>query len=78
MIDYLERVPNGYISNQQELIQTLRDRQNMEQMGTQAEKPSGPIIDFNQPAEVSPGGGYGTLQRILNTTGAESLKLSKS
>lgn len=78
VIDYLERVPNGYISNQQELIQTLRDRQNMEQMGTQAGKPSGPIIDFNQPAEVSPGGGYGTLQRILNTTGAESLKLSKS
>ena len=78
VIDYLERVPNGYISNQQELIQTLRDRQNMEQMGTQSEKPSGPIIDFNQPAEVSPGGGYGTLQRILNTTGAESLKLSKS
>lgn len=78
VIDYLERVPNGYISNQQELIQTLRDRQNVEQMGTQAEKPSGPIIDFNQPAEVSPGGGYGTLQRILNTTGAESLKLSKS
>ena len=78
VIDYLERVPNGYISNQQELIQTLRDRQNMGQMGTQAEKPSGPIIDFNQPAEVSPGGGYGTLQRILNTTGAESLKLSKS
>lgn len=78
VIDYLERVPNGYISNQQELIQTLRDRQNMEQMGTQAEKPSGPIIDFNQPAEVSPGGGYGTLQRILNTTGAGSLKLSKS
>ena len=36
VIDYLERVPNGYISNQQELIQTLRDRQNMEQMGTQA------------------------------------------
>ncbi len=78
VIDYLERVPSGYISNQQELIQTLRDRQNMGQMGTQAEKPSGPIIDFNQPAEVSPGGGYGTLQRILNTTGAESLKLSKS
>lgn len=78
VIDYLERVPNGYISNQQELIQTLRDRQNMGQMGTQAEKPSGPIIDFNQPEEVSPGGGYGTLQRILNTTGAESLKLSKS
>ena len=78
VIDYLERVPNGYISNQQELIQTLRDRQNMAQIGTQAEEPSGPITDFNQPAEVSPGGGYGTLQRILNTTGAEGLKLTKS
>ena len=28
VIDYLERVPNGYISNQQELIETLKERQN--------------------------------------------------
>ncbi|HWS44190.1 MAG TPA: hypothetical protein VN421_14030 [Pseudoflavonifractor sp.] len=27
VIDYLERVPNGYISNQQELIETLKERE---------------------------------------------------
>jgi len=27
IVDYLERVPNGYISNQQELIETLKGRQ---------------------------------------------------
>ena len=27
IVDYLERVPNGYISNQQELIDTLRERE---------------------------------------------------
>ena len=36
VIDYLERVPNGYISNQQELIQTLRER-----MGLGAAIPTG-------------------------------------
>ena len=27
VVDYLERVPNGYISNQQELIETLKERE---------------------------------------------------
>ena len=27
VIDYLERVPNGYISNQQQLIETLKERE---------------------------------------------------
>ncbi|MPM15671.1 hypothetical protein SDC9_62042 [bioreactor metagenome] len=34
VIDYLERVPNGYISNQQELIDTLRERQKTEESGS--------------------------------------------
>ena len=34
VIDYLERVPNGYISNQQELIETLKERQNAAAGGT--------------------------------------------
>ena len=29
VIDYLERVPNGYISDQQELIETLRERESL-------------------------------------------------
>ena len=35
VVDYLERVPNGYISNQQELIQTLRERMGMVQPAMQ-------------------------------------------
>ena len=27
VIDYLERVPNGYISDQQQLIETLKERE---------------------------------------------------
>ena len=40
VVDYLERVPNGYIANQQELIDTLRQRLGMvqtAQAGTQAQ-----------------------------------------
>lgn len=76
VIDYLERVPSGYISNQQELIQSLKSRQNMEveTMGGA----SGPVSDLNQPDQVNGGSGYGVLQRKLNTTGAEGLKLMKS
>lgn len=76
VIDYLERVPSGYISNQQELIQALKSRQGMgmETMGGA----SGPVFDLNQPDQVNGGSGYGVLQRKLNTTGAEGLKLMKS
>ncbi len=35
VVDYLERVPNGYISNQQELIETLKERETAS-MGTPA------------------------------------------
>lgn len=79
--DYLERVPNGYISNQQELIATLKQRQQMQaaQMGMAAPAAGGanaPIADFDQPVDVPVGGGYGELQRALNTTGAEGLNLT--
>lgn len=40
ILDYLERVPNGYISNQQELIDTLRRRREEAQERTGA-KPGG-------------------------------------
>ena len=79
VIDYLERVPNGYISNQQELISALRDRERQATMGA-AVPPAGgadaPITNFDQPVEVPAGGGYGELQRALNRTGAEGLNLT--
>lgn len=77
VIDYLERVPSGYISNQQELIQALKTRQTLPPE-TPVGGPAGPVSDLNQPDEVTGGSGYGVLQRKLNTTGAEGLKLMKS
>ena len=89
VIDYLERVPNGYISNQQELIATLRQRREqaamaqmgMAQMPTENIGVDSPLLNKQvQEQQAQPklqgGAGYGNLQRILNTTGAEGLNVS--
>ena len=61
--DYLERIPDGYVSKKQELIDKLRSAQK-NQGGA-----AGPLLDTNQPIPVEGGSGYGQLQRALNTTG---------
>lgn len=61
--DYLERIPDGYVSKKQELIDKLRGAQQA-QGGTEA-----PVLDTNQQIPVEGGAGYGQLQRALNTTG---------
>ena len=61
--DYLERIPDGYVSKKQELIDKLRSAQQA-QGGA-----AGPLLDTNQPIPVEGGSGYGQLQRALNTTG---------
>lgn len=64
--DYLERIPDGYVSKKQELIDKLRGaRQTQQNQGGAA----GPLLDTNQPIPVEGGSGYGQLQRALNTTG---------
>lgn len=80
VVDYLERVPNGYISNQQELIQTLRQRLGLVQnpmpsqvSGTQGAVQAGTAGTLSVPA----GSGYGQLQRALNQTGMEGMNLSQ-
>ena len=80
VVDYLERVPSGYISNQQELIQAIKAREAAQMQAAQMRTaaPAGAVADLNQPDEVTGGSGYGQLQRKLNTTGAEGLKLTKS
>lgn len=79
VVDYLERVPSGYISNQQELIASIKAREAAQMRPqTAAAAAGGQVADFNQPDEVTGGSGYGVLQRKLNTTGAEGLKLMKS
>lgn len=63
--DYLERIPDGYVSKKQELIDKLRGQQMSQGMGGT----TAPILDTNQPIPVEGGQGYGQLQRSLNTTG---------
>lgn len=76
VVDYLERVPNGYISNQQDLIRTLRERMGMTaQMQAGAAGSVGAAGDA--PDEIIPtGGGYGDLQRSINAGGADAIDLS--
>lgn len=85
VVDYLERVPNGYISNQQELIQTLRERLGMtsgmmggtqtapQTTGAQGAVQAGTAPSLNIPT----GSGYGTLQRAINETGMEGMDISQ-
>ena len=54
VVDYLERVPNGYISNQQELIQTLRERMGMVQPAMQGQTGAVQAGQGNN----RPGGGF--------------------
>lgn len=71
-VDYLERVPNGYISNQQELIDTLKQRQ------AAAVQPMahGPI---SAPAETEASitAGMNTLRQKILQQGAEGLKIAR-
>ena len=76
VVDYLERVPNGYISNQHELIETIRQREAAMAAPQADGGANAPIADFNQPVDVEGGSGYGELQRALNTTGVEGLNLT--
>ena len=59
-VDYLERVPNGYILKQQDLIEKYKGFQQ-----TQADPGN---MAMGDPALVG-GSGYGTLQRKINETG---------
>ena len=64
--DYLERIPDGYVSKKQELIDKIRGAQ------MSAPAPGGgmmPPLDMNQQIPVQGGQGYGQLQRALNQTG---------
>ena len=62
--DYLERIPEGYVSKKQELIDKLRGSMTPANTGS-----GGPLLDQNQQIPVEGGSGYGALQRALNETG---------
>lgn len=65
LVDYLERIPEGYVSKKQELIDKLQGAQ-AQMMGQQA---NGPVMGQGTELPVEGGSGYGQLQRALNKTG---------
>lgn len=64
--EYLERLPDGFVSMKQELIDKRRGTGGNNAASTGS---SAPMIDTSQQIPVEGGSGYGELQRALNTTG---------
>ena len=65
LVDYLERIPEGYVSKKQELIDKLKGMQ-AQMVGQQS---ASPVMGQGPEVPVEGGSGYGPLQRALNKTG---------
>ena len=65
LVDYLERIPEGYVSRKQELIDKLQGMQ-AQMAGQQS---NSPVMGQGTEIPVEGGSGYGQLQRALNETG---------
>jgi hypothetical protein len=65
LVDYLERIPEGYVSKKQELIDKLKGMQ-AQMVGQQS---TSPVMGQGPEMPVEGGSGYGQLQRALNKTG---------
>ena len=65
---YIERLPNGYITKKNELLEDLRAA-GAAAMGQVQQGGTGQTVQSSE-AQVSAGSGYGTLQRALNREGA--------
>lgn len=73
-IQYLERIPDGYIPGRRELINELKERQRsaMEMQSAQLQKSgsgSSDVAGNSLKEEIPTGGGYSALQRKVNETG---------
>lgn len=71
IVDYLERIPEGYVGKKQELIQKMKS-QEAAAIQQAAAMQNTPIISedsMNGEIPVEGGKGYGQLQRALNETG---------
>lgn len=73
IIQYLERIPDGYIPARRELIQELKEqeRQQLQAMQNASGPPinGGNISGEAEKPEIPTGGGYSALQRKVNDTG---------
>jgi hypothetical protein len=69
-VDFLERLPSGYLVKKQELIEKLKSRSMMPAPGA---APGGTGMSMETTSEdipVNPGSGNASLQRALNREGA--------
>lgn len=81
ILQYLERIPDGYIPERRKLVEELRQQaQQMAQAapeqvppqpegGGEGTMPGGGLVDTGQKMEVPTGGGYSALQRKVNELG---------
>lgn len=74
IVQYLERVPDGYIPARRQLVLEIKNQrkqmQQMQQMQAQTAMPEDtPIAAPAQQTEIPTGGGYSALQRKVNETG---------
>jgi len=72
IVDYLERIPEGYISDKQELLKKLKGQSMAMNMAAAAgadPTAQGGIVDTGQQLPIPTGGGYSALQRAVNETG---------
>lgn len=71
IVDYLERIPEGYVGKKQELIQKMKSQEAavMQQAAAMQNTPLISEDSMNGEISVQGGKGYGQLQRALNETG---------
>lgn len=71
IVDYLERIPEGYVGKKQELIQKMKSQEAaaMQQAAAMQNTPLISEDSMNGEIPVHGGKGYGQLQRALNETG---------
>jgi hypothetical protein len=69
ILDYLERIPDGYIPKRQQLIRDIKKRQMpIVPMGSNPQDTGG-IVQTGEKPPIPTGGGYHDLQRKVNETG---------
>ena len=70
LVEYLERVPEGYIPKKQELIEAHKRVTQQTEPGMAAAQ-GGTVAETGIPEEIPTGGGYSQLQRAINETGTQ-------
>ena len=70
IVDYLERIPDGYVTKRQELLQKYKGLQASQQAAAPPIQDGGSVIAQAAEVEAIPtGGGYSELQRKINEEG---------